>query len=182
MASRPAAGLPRTFSSIMKAFKLLLVFLTTIVSCRQESAFVAPPDWEAGPQVAVPEFELLIELTDSTAKKLKESGETIKASIYFDGDGHALPRVKTAPHRDVFLGHHEVEVNQQGVVHIKDAHISEEAYGRLTDKNYHFFVNVYSGRRVFKNNILDGGYADGRLEDLESAKPIRVSCSLLTKP
>src|SRR6266545_2727589 len=35
-----------------------------------------------------------------------------------------------------------------------------------------FFINVYSGRRVFKDNVLDGGYADGRASDLNPAKPI----------
>lgn len=62
---------------------------------------------------------------------------------------------------------------------VTDAKISKEAVGRLSDPNYHFFINVISGRRVFKDNVLDGGYADGRASDLNPAKPIVVRCGPL---
>ena len=114
-----------------------------------------------GPMVAVPEFTIRIALTEAAARGLSEAGETIRGSVFFDGDGTPLPNVKTAPMRDVFLGSYRFELEKPGELRIADAVISEEAFSRLSDTNYHFFVNVYSGRRVFPNNVLRGGLCEG---------------------
>lgn len=131
-----------------------------------------------GEQVSVPAFTIRIDLTDAAKKKLKNSGESIKGTVVFDGDGTPLPRIKTAPHRDVYLGSAEFETEKLGTVKIAHATISKEAYSRLSDKNYHFTINVVSGRRTFKNNILTGGYARGRFSDLNNNKALKITCDL----
>jgi hypothetical protein len=128
--------------------------------------------------IKVPVFEIEVTLTNEAREKIQSSGETIKGAIYFDGNGTPLPNIKTAPFRDVFLGKYEFELEKEGVIKISDATVSMEAYSRLDDQNYFYFVNVYSGRRVFKNNVLRGGYADGRFEDLKAGKKIQISCGL----
>jgi len=135
--------------------------------------------WESGEQLAVPAFSITITLDDEARAKLTNAGETIKAAIYFDGDGTPVPGVKTAPHRDVFLGTYEFELNESGTIQIEDATISAEAYSRLSDKDYHYTINVVSGRRSFENNVLDGGYAQGRHSELDAGKPIKITCTPL---
>ncbi|HSM93529.1 MAG TPA: hypothetical protein VLT47_11645 [Anaeromyxobacteraceae bacterium] len=135
--------------------------------------------WSANRDVSVPPFDVEVQLTDAASQKLEAAGETIKVAIYFDGDGRRRRGEETAPFRDVFLGSHEVELHQQGRIRITDARISKEAIGRLSDPNYHFFINVVSGRRAFKDNVLGGGYADGRMTDLNPAQPIVVRCRAL---
>jgi hypothetical protein len=135
--------------------------------------------WVAERKVSVPPFDVEVQLTEQARKKLDAAGETIIVAIDFDGDGRRRPGEHTAPFRAVFLGSHEVELRHAGRVRIGDARISREAIGRLSDPNYHFFINVYSGRRVFKDNVLNGGYADGRASDLNPAKPVVVRCGLL---
>ncbi|EDN67744.1 hypothetical protein BGP_2322 [Beggiatoa sp. PS] len=129
--------------------------------------------------VLVPEFVIEIRLSELAQEKLTNAEETVKGIIYFDGDGSLLPGIKTAPFRDVFLGEYEFELETSGIIRISDATISSEAYARLSNLDYHFTVNVVSGRRAFNNNILNGGYAQGRLSDFKKEHKILVSCSLL---
>lgn len=134
---------------------------------------------ESGGQLAVPAFSITITLDDEARAKLADAKETIKGAICFDGDGTPLPGVKAAPHRDVFLGTYEFEMNESGTILIENATISAEAYSRLSDKDFHFEINVVSGRRSFENNVLDGGYAQGRLRELVPGRPIKISCTPL---
>jgi hypothetical protein len=132
--------------------------------------------WVANANISVPPFDVEVQLTEQARQKLETAGETIIVAIYFDGDGRSRPGEHSAPFRDVFLGSHKVELRHVGKVRITDARISKDAFGRLSDPNYHFFINVYSGRRVFKDNVLNGGYAAGRASDLDPAKPVVVRC------
>ena len=154
---------------------IFLPFLLCLVSCGRQT----DPSVPSGPPIPVPEFTIRVTLSEAAAQKLSDAGETIRGAVYFDGDGTPLPNVKTAPHRDVILGNYEFELIEPGDLRVSDAVISQEAYGRLSDTNYHFFINVYSGRRAFRNNVLNGGYADGCLSDLEPEKPIKIECDLL---
>lgn len=138
--------------------------------------------YSADERIPVPEFVLEISLTDEAEKKLEQAGESIKGTIYFDGDGSALPDIKTAPFRDVFLGQHGFELEKARTLTVKNARISREAFSRLNDSNYHYFVNLYSGRRVFARNILSGCYAYGRVDELQAGKQIEIRCGLLETP
>jgi len=163
---------------IYKQIILLGIFLLLLIGCNASDPTPALENEEIE-KLTVPTFSIHIRLTQAARNKLKSSGETIKGSVYFDGDGTPLPDVKTAPFRDVYLGKVEFETKGDGIVTISNAVISTTAHSRLSDKNYHYFVNVYSGRHVFENNILSGGYAQGRFHDLEENKTITISCDLL---
>ena len=70
------------------------------------------------------------------------------------------------------------EKNGEGDLFVTNASISAEAFGRLTNSDYYFTINVFSGRRVFKDNILDGGYAAGHMSEALKS-PIQIKCDLL---
>lgn len=134
-----------------------------------------------GPKTKVPDFQIQISLSKEAAAKLSTSGEWIEGHITFDGDGRKKDGEDTGGGRDVYLGDYEFETNCGGTISVTNAAISEEAFGRLTNSDYFFTVNVFSARRVFTNNILDGGYAGGRIS--EAAKsPIAIDCTLLQYP
>jgi hypothetical protein len=145
-------------------------------------ALLAQQAASADESVPVPEFTLEISLTKDASNKLAQAGESMSGTVYFDGDGPPLPGIKTAPFRDVFLGQQDFELEDAGLLTIKNASISKEAFLRLDDQNYHYFVNVYSGRRVFAENILTCSYADGRLDDLKARERIEIHCELSETP
>ena len=92
----------------------------------------------------------------------------------FDDDGSPLPGAKTAPFWDVFLGQHDFEMEKAVAVTVRSASVSKEAFQRLEESNFRYFVNVYSGRRVFAKNILACTHADGRIADLQPGKRIEI--------
>jgi hypothetical protein len=161
----------------MKPFITIMIFAVTLLAgCKQQGGAAGG---HGGSTIDVPQFSITITLDEPASNKLKQAGESIKGAIYFDGDGTPQPGVKTAPMRDVILGSFEFELEESGTIKIDNAVISAEAYSRLSDENYHFFINVYSGRKSFKNNVLSGGYGDGRFKDLQAGKNIKIHCSLL---
>ncbi len=130
--------------------------------------------------IPVPPFQIRVTLSDAAATKLRDAGEIIKGAVYFDGDGTPKYHEETAPFRAVILGVYQFETREAGIISISNAVISEEAFERLSDSNYYFTINVFSGRRAFKDNILDDGYAQGHIRDTINA-PIEVFCDLIKK-
>jgi hypothetical protein len=150
--------------------------LAFVCACHKEVNYDQP---EKGPQLAVPPFQIKIILSEAAAKTLRDAHETIKCAVWFDGDGHSRPGEYTAPERQVVLsGRYEFELDQPGVVSVDHATVSEEAFKRLTETDYYYTIKVYSGRRAFKNNVLDGGYAGGHISEA-TKKPIEITCDLL---
>jgi hypothetical protein len=82
----------------------------------------------------------------------------------------------------VFLGQHGFELQKAGTFTIKNASVSREAFSRLNDSNFHYVVNVYSGRRAFARNMLSGCNAYGRVDELKAGKRIEIRCGLLESP
>jgi hypothetical protein len=133
-------------------------------------------------KIPVPSFQIRLTLSDAAAKKLRDAGESIKGFVIFDGDG--TPKThedSTGGGRAVGLGTYWFERTGAGVVSVTNAAISDEAFKRLSDTNYYYTINIFSGRRVFKDNILDGGYAGGHISDAVNA-PLEIKCDLIEKP
>jgi hypothetical protein len=131
-------------------------------------------------KIPVPSFQIRVTLSDAAAKKLHDSGESIKGVVEFDGDGIPKPHEDTGGGRAVGLGTYWFERTEAGVVSVTNAAISDEAFKRLSDTNYYYTINIVSGRRVFKDNILDGGYAGGHISDVVKM-PIEIKCDLIEK-
>jgi hypothetical protein len=131
-------------------------------------------------KVPVPPFQIKISLTAAATAKLQSAGESIKGGVIFDGDGQSKPGEDTGAGRAVGLGDYSFERVGAGVISVTNALISKEAFQRLSDTNYYYTINVFSGRRVFTNNILDGGYAIGHISDAVK-EPIQITCDLIFK-
>jgi hypothetical protein len=130
-----------------------------------------------GPKLRVPTFTIRIALSDPATKKLRDAGESIKGLITFDGDGIPREGEHTAPMRPVVLGCYQFEISEAGDVSIANAYISAEASKRLTDPDYYVTINVFSGRRAFKDNVLKDGFAVMHISQATKA-PIQISCDV----
>lgn len=84
------------------------------------------------------------------------------------------------PLRSVYLGVYSFQRAGACTVFVTNAVISAEAVQRLTNSDYYYTVNVASGRHVFADNILDGGFAAGHISDAVKA-PIEIKCDLIEK-
>jgi hypothetical protein len=135
-----------------------------------------------GPQIPVPPFQIKVALTDAAAKKLRDTGESIKGDVIFEGDGLSqrwYEIVSAQGFHPVGLGVYNFETMEAGIIFITNAVIREKSFQRLTDTNYFCAVNASSGRRVFSNNIIIlRGYPEVRISDAVKA-PIEITCDLI---
>ena len=105
--------------------------------------------------IEVPEFKIAVKLSEKAQKKLEELNETIIVIAYFDGDGEEIPGQKTAPFRNIYLGSAEKEIKYGEVALFDGVKIFKKDYNRLSSTKYYVTINVVSGRKAYKDNLLD---------------------------
>src|SRR5690606_11280211 len=95
-------------------------------------------------------------------------------------DGEEVPGVKTAPHRVVYLGYVEKEVNDKNIAEFKGEKVPERDWNRLFNKNYFVTINVFSARKVLPDNILSCDIIEEQIESMRD-KISEVHCSLTSE-
>jgi hypothetical protein len=129
-------------------------------------------------KMAVPKFSVAVNFSQAAKNRLMSLNEGVTVSAVFDGDGEPLKGAKTAPNRDVFLGHAKSEVDANGVAFFSGIEIPTSAYKRLSDKNYYVTLNIFSSRKATKDNFLDCGVQDERIE-VAKREAIKSDCKLI---
>jgi hypothetical protein len=104
--------------------------------------------------------------------------ETIAVSATFDGDPLPGQGRYNPPNRDVFLGWEERLVDDNNVATFDHTRVPLADYNRLSDNNYFVTVNVYSARKVTRDNLLDCGVPIDRIE-MFRGKTVVVECRLI---
>lgn len=130
--------------------------------------------------VIVPDFTISIRLSAQAAAKLHSLHESIKVRVVFDGDGEEVPSVKTAPHRAVYLGYVEKEVNDKNIAEFKGEKVPEKDWNRLFNKDYFVTINVFSARKALPDNILFCDIIEEKIESMRD-KISEVHCSLISE-
>jgi len=136
----------------------------------------------SAPHVDIPGFTIKLILSPAAQAKLQGSGERISVLAMFDGDALPGQRNCGAPNRDVCLGSSRKLVETTNVVRFDDARIPKRDYDRLRDKNFFVTINVFTARRVFKDNLLDCDEPiDVRIDVLRD-KTTEARCWLIGEP
>ena len=158
-----------------------LCVLIAVSGCHKKSPLLNP-DAEfcglTGPKIRVPAFTIRISLSEEADKRLQDAGETIKGLVDFDGDGIPKKDEYTAPMRPIVLGCYQFEIQKPGEVLISKAYISAEQAKRLTNPDYYLTINIFSGRRAFKDNVRNNGFAEMHISQV-AKEPVRITCDLL---
>jgi hypothetical protein len=126
------------------------------------------------------QFTVKVELSEAARKKLTDNSETIIVAGYFTGH----PRQGTEAQYldiksgDVILGDVKQEVRPGETAIFKELNLNPDAIARIDSKGPHILINVFSGRRSSKNNLLDCGYYDGDFESVRG-REILIRCQLI---
>ncbi len=177
----------------MKHSFLLILFCAFFIQCKKADSQPAKPavttdstkvvssntttegDFKTvGDSVEIPKFRLEVNLSDDAVKKLNDHKESFIVSYYFYGTPKEStllsPEVKK--HLDLYglklLGKdQEIKtVKQSNEIDFSGLKIPKNLYDALQDKNISLNINIFSGRRVFKDNILDMEAYDGPFNDI----------------
>lgn len=143
-----------------------------------------------GEKVIVPDFTLEVNLSDEAVKKLQNSKESVIASFYLYGDvtdEDLLPEEfkKVLGPTGVKLTSMELEeqnIGQTNKFEVTGMSFPKKLYDLLADKDILIGINVYSGRRAFKDNILYMEAYDSKLSDIIThSSYINLNGRLLTE-
>lgn len=158
----------------MKISVIVLFISVTFISCSQptkekekpepDTLLVTKPKAEkpvtvsdyfkvVGDSATIPSFDIEVQLSEKAEKKLKDKKESVIVMAYFSG----TPKDSTKYMEDgeYAVGEHSIELTDSRIAKFNGVKISKKMYESLFDLNIELLINVYSGRRAYRDNILD---------------------------
>jgi len=105
--------------------------------------------------VELPSFEIELSLSQKAEEKLKTNKETIIVAAYFS----AIPKDTTnkdyVKYGEVTVTSKEKELTNERLTKFEGIKFPRSLYDSLNAESITLLINVYSGRRSLKDNILD---------------------------
>ena len=105
--------------------------------------------------VTVPSFEIKVDLDKKAEKELRARKETIMVSVEFSGTPRKDAWVSVNKASGLILGFFQKELDSEGVVKFENLQIPESRYQALEKKDYNVSVDVGSGWKSSKFNLLN---------------------------
>jgi hypothetical protein len=105
-------------------------------------------------QIEIPWFEVEVKLSEKAQQVLHERGETIIISVEFSGIPRPDSPYKPSPMGNIGLGVAQIELPEEGIAKFENLTVPKKKVDALVDPDYEVLVNVASGRRSDKNNLL----------------------------
>jgi hypothetical protein len=181
----------RPFITVLAAIVPTLVGYTNIGSpnCgeRVNSQPTRPPTMQTGQpdhgSQVLSGFTVEVTLSEKARQKLIESKETIAATSYFIASpkrGVPLSEYRRFLSRPgpIGLGYLDVEAKPGERLRFGEIKLNQSAIAMIDEQGPQLLVNVASGRRAFRDNILWCDIYEGPLEPIQG-KTIQITCKLL---
>jgi len=123
---------------------------------------------------AIPEFSGFDVQVTLTASK-----ETIIVAGYLVGDPKKQAAKKYIDEMgQVSLGTIKTEIQPGQVAHFGEVKMKKDALAQIDDNGPQLLINVYSGRKSSKDNLVDCGIYEGALKPVEGTT-IPIACKLI---
>jgi hypothetical protein len=100
-------------------------------------------------------FEIGISLSAKAQEKLKRGHETIIVSVFLTGKPKDSSAVTLSEDGSFNVASAQKEISYGQTARFDGIKFPKKIYDELADKDIDLGVNVYSGRRTFRDNILD---------------------------
>jgi hypothetical protein len=135
-----------------------------------------------GPSKVMVEFEgftVDVTLSDKAKRKLLDGKETIIVAAYFTGRPKPdIDKKYISDMGEIGLGEAQLETTPGQSARFDKAKLSQDALNQSLNKNPILLINVYSGRKSSKNNLLDCGIYEDDLKPVQG-KSIPIACKLI---
>lgn len=128
---------------------------------------------------AFPGFSVSVTLSDKANKLLTAQKETIIAAAYFSGSPKpGTPKKYVSNMGEIDLGEAHVEVAPGEIAKFGAFKLKQESLSYVDKNGPQLLINVYSGRKSSKDNLLDCGIYEDALAPIEG-KTIPIACKLI---
>ena len=174
--------------SILAALALgsLLFACNTSGGNQTSTAMTAAPatteDWgyyqPVGDSLQIPPFEIVLEVSEKAAQKLKKQQEAIIVDAMFTGVPTDTTSESYQMEGEIFVTECKKELTEAGTVKIEGVKFSKKQYAELRDKDIILLVNVFSARKSSEDNLLNCGIVSGKMSELKNQK-FTVPCKLI---
>jgi hypothetical protein len=125
-------------------------------------------------KVEVQGFNVKVTFSDKAKQKLLDGKETIIVAAYFTG----RPKPDTNKRYISEMGESQVEVVPGESAQFEKVELSQDALEQSLDRKPILLINVWSGRKSSKNNLLDCGIYEDDLKPVQG-KSIPIACKLI---
>lgn len=148
------------------ALYLVLVFLLSCSSNKEEKnneqatqndSLVVNDDYirVTGDSIVMPFFEIEVSLSPKAEEKLKTNKETIIVAAYFSGIPKDTTHKEYVKYGEIAIASRERELANERVAKFEGIKFPKALLDTIPAKNFSLLINVYSGRKSSKDNLLD---------------------------
>ena len=124
----------------------------------------------AGDSLIIPSFEIEVSLSQKANDKLKNSRETIILDAAFTGFPKDSTSKQFLEEGEFYVAFSSVELRDSRIAKFEGIKFSKARYDSLADKDISVGINIYSGRKSSKNNLLDCEYLDNKMSFIKNKK------------
>ena len=124
------------------------------------------------------DFTIDITLSDRAKKKLTESKETVIVAAYLSGTAKKGALKRYAHDGEVGLGDIDIETAPGESAKFKDVKPKEDAFRQTDKQSPQILINVFSGRKSSKDNLIICDIYEGTLESIRQ-RILPISCALI---
>lgn len=160
----------------MKILKLILLLLF-ITSCNNKNEVKNNTQKTKSnntelDSILVPEFEIELDLSEKAEIKINENKETIIVKAMFIG----TPKDTTLQDEEYLkfgqltIGVKEIELSKGRLAKFNNCKISKKDYYSLSNKNFEVNINVYTGRRIFRDNLLNCDFLQEGIDSIKNKR------------
>jgi hypothetical protein len=126
-----------------------------------------------------PGFSVSVTLSEKAKAKLLLGHETIIVAGYLNGQPKkSAPRKLIDEEGQIDLGVVKSEIQPGQVAKFGEVRMNQDALAWVDANGPQLLINVYSGRKSSKDNLLDCGLYEGPLKSIQGAT-IPISCKLI---
>jgi hypothetical protein len=128
----------------------------------------------------LPTFEIDLQLSAKAEQKLKTDKETIIVKAYFSGVPKDTTLKEYKKWGEIGMMDPEIELSDSRAAKFENIKFSKKLYDSIADKNIRLLINIYSGRRSSKDNILDCDLLEDSLSNIKDKK-FTLKCKLIAE-
>ncbi len=122
----------------------------------------------------IPRYTVVVTLSPKAKQKLTSSGETVRVAAYYFGE--AKPGEPADEAGEVQLGTEAKDIVSGNSVSLGGLSLPAKEVAKIVGGRPQLLINIYSGRKVFPDNILDCGIWQ---DDAAKAATLPISCKLI---
>jgi hypothetical protein len=122
--------------------------------------------------VAIPSFEIQLELSPAAEKLLHDKMETVIVMAYFSGVRRDSTNKADRQRSEYFLGKKAIELDNSRIAGFRGLKLARKDLDSIAGSDYQVLVNIYSGRLSTNVNLLDCGMIQAPISEIKGTRQL----------